>query len=415
MTYSKFIVIFLFAVNFFVHDGYCVDRLHSDEQSKAKDVSKNYNHLIAKAASWAFRGIAPTKDERDASESAYKSLEKEKDKVAEWIYARLRDEQKGYPIQFYGYVLWRFGTHYICRLEPSVLRSEQERIRLNGVYILGMGSNFHKPVVDVAITVLRRDPSPKVKAGCINALSNLGAKSAVGTILPFIDSNNPGVRKAAIQFFWTFPMAEAFEPLKERLKREEQYDVGFWLSWVLSKYPLFSGISLLNHENPGIRCGVLEYFSGSEGAPEHFTTKEYKAILDRLPIETDPLCKYEIAGCLAVKKDPGCLGVLIDILKGEENPCLIYRRSNVKAAAHSMLANLTGLPFYVTDEDRTSAHQNGGDLYSSSTKRYEAWWRTNENRIRWDNKQYRFVVQEEVKSKGSIRSNTPADADNPRR
>jgi HEAT repeat protein len=196
---------------------------------------KDYDLLISKATAYAFRGIQPSEDELISAEAAYKSLEKEKDKVAEWIYSTLQTKTKKTPMA-YGYILWRFGPDYVKGLEPSVLKSSHENTRLNGVYILGTGNKYHKSIIDLTINVLIRDPSPKVKAEAIHSLNALRAADDFTVIIPYLDSKDAMVRKAAVQFFWSYPQEEAIKALRQMLETEENTIIREWIEKAISKY-----------------------------------------------------------------------------------------------------------------------------------------------------------------------------------
>lgn len=196
---------------------------------------KNYDLLISKATACAFRGIQPSEKELVSAEAAYQFLEKEKDRVAEWIYSTLQTNMEKSPMA-YGNVLWRFGPDYVKGLELSVLKSSQERARINGVYILGTGNKYHKSVVDLTINVLRRDPSAKVKAEAIHSLSGLRAADDFTVIIPYLDSKDPIVRKAAVQFFWSYPQEEVIKTLRQMLETEENTTIREWIEKAISKY-----------------------------------------------------------------------------------------------------------------------------------------------------------------------------------
>ena len=196
---------------------------------------KDYDLLISKATAYAFRGIQPSEDELMSAEAAYQSLEKEKDRVAEWIYSTLQTNMKKTPMT-YGNLLWRFGPDYVKGLEPSVLKSSQENTRLNGVYILGMGNKYHKSIVDLTINVLRRDPSAKVKAEAIHSLNALRAADDFTVIIPYLDSKDAMVRKAAVQFFWSYPQEEVIKTLRQMLETEENTTIREWIEKAISKY-----------------------------------------------------------------------------------------------------------------------------------------------------------------------------------
>ena len=196
---------------------------------------KDYDLLISKATACAFWGIQPSEKESVSAEAAYQSLEKEKDRVAEWIYSTLQTNMEKSPMA-YGNVLWRFGPDYVKGLELSVLKSSQERARLNGVYILGMGNKYHKSIVDLTINVLRRDPSAKVKAEAIHSLSGLRAADDFTVIIPYLDSKDPIVRKAAVQFFWSYPQEEVIKALRQMLDTEENTTIREWIEKAISKY-----------------------------------------------------------------------------------------------------------------------------------------------------------------------------------
>jgi hypothetical protein len=196
---------------------------------------KDYDLLISKATAYAFRGIQPSDDELMSAEAAYQSLEKEKDRVAEWIYSTLQTNIKKSPMA-YGNVLWRFGPDYVKGLEPSVLKSSQENTRLNGVYILGTGNRYHKSIVDLTIDVLRRDPSAKVKAEAIHSLNALRAADDFTVIIPYLDSKDPIVRKAAVQFFWSYPQEEVIKTLRQMLEAEENTTIREWIEKAISRY-----------------------------------------------------------------------------------------------------------------------------------------------------------------------------------
>jgi hypothetical protein len=163
-----------FVVLFFVLGIVCISTTEKSpiEIQLVLTDEKDYDLLISKATAYAFLGIQPSEDELMSAEAAYQSLEKEKDRVAEWIYSTLQTNMKKTPMA-YGNLLWRFGPDYVKGLEPSVLKSSQENTRLNGVYILGAGNKYHKSIVDLTINVLRRDPSAKVKAEAIHSLNAL--------------------------------------------------------------------------------------------------------------------------------------------------------------------------------------------------------------------------------------------------
>ena len=234
MKYKVFIFIVLF---FSLGSIVCVS---TTEQSPVEiqvvltDV-KDYDLLISKATACAFRGIQPSEKELVSAEVAYQSLEKEKDRVAEWIYLTLQTNMKKSPMA-YGNVLWRFGPDYVKGLEPSVLKSSQERVRLNGVYILGMGNKYHKSIVDLAINVLRRDPSAKVKAEAIHSLNGLRAADDFTVIIPYLDFKDPIVRMAAVQFFWGYPQEEVIKTLRQILEAEENTTIREWIEKAISRY-----------------------------------------------------------------------------------------------------------------------------------------------------------------------------------
>lgn len=196
---------------------------------------KDYDLLISKATACAFRGIQPSEKELVSAEAAYQSLEKEKDRVAEWIYSTLQTNMEK-SLMAYGNVLWRFGPDYVKGLELSVLKSSQERARINGVYILGMGNKYHKSIVDLTINVLRRDPSTKVKVEAIHSLSGLRAADDFTVIIPYLDSKDPIVRKAAVQFFWSYPQEESIKTLRQMLETEENTTIREWIEKAISKY-----------------------------------------------------------------------------------------------------------------------------------------------------------------------------------
>ena len=196
---------------------------------------KDYDLLISKATAYAFRGIQPSEDELMSAEAAYQSLEKEKDRVAEWIYLTLQTNMKKTPMA-YGNLLWRFGPDYVKGLEPSVLKSSQENTRLNGVYILGTGNKYHKSIVDLTINVLRRDLSAKVKAEAIHSLDGLRAADDFTVIIPYLDSKDPIVRKAAVQFFWSYPQEEVIKTLRQMLEAEENTTIREWIEKAISRY-----------------------------------------------------------------------------------------------------------------------------------------------------------------------------------
>ena len=198
---------------------------------------KNYDLLISKATAYAFRGIQPSDDELMTAEAAYQSLEKEKDRVAEWIYSTLQTNKKT-PMA-YGNLLWRFGPDYVKGLEPSVLKSSPENTRLNGVYILGMGNKYHKSIVDLTINVLRRDPSAKVKAEAIHSLNALRAADDFTVIIPYLDSKDAMVRKAAVQFFWSYPHEEVIKALRQMMETEENTTIREWIEKAISKYETY--------------------------------------------------------------------------------------------------------------------------------------------------------------------------------
>ena len=194
---------------------------------------KDYDLLISKATACAFRGIQPSEKELASAEAAYQSLEKEKDRVAEWIYSTLQTNMKKTPMA-YGNLLWRFGPDYVKGLEPSVLKSSQEHARLNGVYILGAGNKYHKSIVDLTIIVLRRDPSVKVKAEAIHSLNALRAADDFTVIIPYLDSKDAMVRKAAVQFFWSYPQKEIIKTLRQMLETEEDTTILEWIEKAIS-------------------------------------------------------------------------------------------------------------------------------------------------------------------------------------
>ena len=196
---------------------------------------KDYDLLILKATACAFRGILHSEKELVSAEAAYQSLEKEKDQVAEWIYSALQRNREKSPMA-YGNILWRFGPDYVKGLEPSVLKSTQEHVRLNGLYILGMGNKYHKSIVDLTINVLRRDPSAKVKAEAIHSLNALRAADDFTIIIPYLDSKDPIVRKAAVQFFWSYPLEEAIKTLRQMLDIEEDTTIRDWIYKAIAKY-----------------------------------------------------------------------------------------------------------------------------------------------------------------------------------
>ncbi len=233
MKYKVLIFIVLFC-------GLGIVCVYTSEQSPVEiqvvltDV-KDYDLPISKATAYAFRGIQPSDDELMSAEAAYQSLEKEKDRVAEWIYSTLQTNIKKSPMA-YGNVLWRFGPDYVKGLELSVLKSSQERARLNGVYILGMGNKYHKSIVDLTINILRRDPSAKVKAEAIHSLNGLRAVDDFTVIIPYLDSKNPIIRKAAVQFFWSYPQEEVIKTLRQILEAEENTTIREWIEKAISRY-----------------------------------------------------------------------------------------------------------------------------------------------------------------------------------
>lgn len=357
-----------------------------------------YPSLIRQATFFMFRGLGPTDSEKEAGEAAMALLLRNKEKVAAYIIVQLQDYKTpmagtDLSAAHYGIVLWKFGPEYVCALEPTVLQSTNEDARVAGTYILGhdteVSRQARKTIVPLLVNVLKRDRSPRVQAAAIRSLDNIRAVDKSEVVLSYLASEYAKVRRAAVGFYWSYEVPDAFEPLKARLGVEKDPEVCFLLSWTLCKYPDFSPTPLLRHDNPVIRCGALHYLSSS---PDALTKENYDAIVARLEKETDVLCKYELADCLFRWRDARCLRLWISLLKGEQDPDRFYAGS-VKTAAASSLANLTGLPFHVTDENRKKTRQTGGCIYDGVASKYDTWWNENKKRIRWDATQGKFLYR----------------------
>ncbi len=355
-----------------------------------------YQSLIRQATSLMLRSLEPSEMEKRDAEWSMALLLRKKDEVGPYIIAQLQDDKtpvvgKDLKAAHYGMVLWKLGPEYVRKLEPAVLQSKNEDARVAGTYILGLSTKESRKAreisVDLLVTVLKRDASPKVQAEAIRSLGGIRAVDKSELITGYIASEHAVVRRAAVGFCWRCKVPHAFKLLKDRLDVEKDPEVSFLLSWTLCKYPQFSASSLLKHDNPGIRRGALHYLS-LPSVPS--TREDYDAIVARLEKETDIFCKNELASCLFRWRDARCLKLWIDILMGKEDSPLI-RGSHLKTIAASRLANLTGLRLGITDEDRKSARETRGSLYDRVAKEYDAWWTENNGRLKWNGEQRKFV------------------------
>ncbi len=394
LLHVSIIFIFTSTIPFIIY----ADNQRMDQVSESITPSENYDAIILKASSCRARGIPPSEEEQRVAEEAFKLLEKDKDKVAKWIYKSINClgeepskmfRKGGAPVpdfNDYAYILCRLGIDCLYALEPSVLAAKNEQTRYYGVYILGRLGQYDKKLVELTLTVLKRDESQMVKAECITTLSCLNAKEETETILKYLDSENQKVRQAAVWFFRSHPAKLALDPLKARLQIEDNPEVGEDLVSALSvpDYRYSQQDALLAHQNPGIRYGALVYFERLV-VTEKINSKDWDAIVSRLDVEKDTICRLKIADCLRQKCDIRCIPVYIEVLKGKDSPDSFGDgRSSVKTHALCDLANITQRPFDVTDEDRKIARETDGDMFLRVAKQYETWWEINRKRVRWN-------------------------------
>jgi hypothetical protein len=344
-----------------------------------------------------FRGLKPSEIEKEAAESAMALLVTKRNEVGPYIIAQLQGYRtpmvgRGLTAAHYGIVLWRLGPEYVSKLEPAVLQSENEDARVAGAYILGMSTKESRKApetgADLLVNVLKRDASPTVQAEAIRGLDSLRAIDKSEVISGYIASEHAVVRRAAVGFYWSYEVPDAFKRLRSRLDVEKDPEVSYLLSWTLCKYPEFSALSLLRHDNPGIRCGALHYLSLPSSAS---TREDYDAIAARFEDERDIFCRHELADCLLRWRDARCLKLWIEILMGKEDPRHIWGGGSLKAKASARLANFTDLRLYHTDEDRKKARETGGSVHDRVAREYDAWWAENKDRLEWDEKRSKFV------------------------
>ena len=345
----------------------------------------DYRTLVRQATASARYGIEPPKAVAEAAAKAMRTLEKNKEEVTAWIISSLQNDWPGPATHTplwtnYGMVLWRFGPEYVCRLEPTILRSKNEALRIQGVHILAMDDKRHKEVDALVLAVLKRDSSYGVKAEAVLAMSRRRMADMHGVVTPYLASEQAVLRKAAIQYWWNYESKATRLALEKRLETEADPSVGFWLGWTLCKHEGFQAKSLLSHEQPGIRYGALFFLAPH---PERASAETRAAILDRLRSEKDILCRFEIARFLANSRDVRCLPILVALLKGAEDPRQEYSGGSLKTSVAALLANVTDRHYYLTDPDRKRHRQGNAGLYDNVAEQYEAWWNKYSRRIRW--------------------------------
>lgn len=388
------------------------------------DEPQDYSALILLATSHIGRSIGPSEYEVKVAERAISLLRKEKEAVATFIIGRLQNYrvppngpayispansdallqelgigqwQWGYygPVGIssahYGAVLCEFGPEYVSRLEPAVLKASGEEARVAGAHILAACRRpeaMRKAAVDLLARIIERDNSPAVQEAAIYALNNLGAVDRSDLVTKYLASEHAEVRRATVDFYWSFPTADGFDRLEAMVETEKNLKVGFQLALALCRRDKTRARTLLTHRNDGIRGGALHYLAqGSVDVCE----EDRAAVAGRLEAETDIRCQYEIAECLRKWKDPRSLGFFIAILRGPEDPDC-FRGGNVKVAAAAALANLTDLPCGITDKDRARVREVGGSLYDEMAARCDAWWSKNKGRVVWSERQSKFIV-----------------------
>ncbi len=67
-------------------------------------------------------------------------------------------------------------------------------------------------------------------------MNNLRAVDDFTVIIPYLDSKIPIVRKAAVQFFWSYPQEEVIKTLRQMLETEENTAIREWIEKAISKY-----------------------------------------------------------------------------------------------------------------------------------------------------------------------------------
>lgn len=368
---------------------FMVEVAHTEETEVSfewRNASSTTGASIEMATAHIWRGIAPSAAEQRSAGQAMEQLVRQKEQSAAYIIDALQDNSPLTPYH-YAMVLWSLGPDQLRKLEPTVLSSKDQQVRLAGAVILGRGKS---PIaIELLLAMLKREENSEVIAEVLSSLANNGAVDDYRMVLPFLDSEETEVRLAAIQFFWHLKAEGAKNPLLALLEKENDVTAGYWLVTVLNGYNVSQELLLkhLKHQNSGIRVGIYKCLAGRNS----MTDEDYRIVLDNAPLENDPQCMLALASCLHSRKDPSCIGILIRILENESDPETLPPGSSVKTAAHSTLLNLTRLPFRVTDEDRKNAGQQG--IYAGAAKKYAEWWSTHREIIRWDSKQYQYVVE----------------------
>jgi len=88
----------------------------------------------------------------------------------------------------------------------------------------------------LTINVLRRDPSAKVKAEAIHSLNALRAADDFTIIIPYLDSKDVKIRKAAVQFFWSYPQERVIKTLRQMLEIEENATIREWIYMAIANF-----------------------------------------------------------------------------------------------------------------------------------------------------------------------------------
>ena len=148
----------------------------------------NYDDLITQASSVNFRGIMPPQEELDAANQAMEALKTQKEKVTGWIIRSLEQQRSpqalsmNHPwgIMSYGVVLCGFGIESVLKLEPQVLESSDEEVRLNGVWILNEASwrlrESRQEIESLLQKMLKQDKSERVRQEITRILTERGWK-----------------------------------------------------------------------------------------------------------------------------------------------------------------------------------------------------------------------------------------------
>ena len=352
------------------------------------DREARYEALIRQATAHLLRGLV-RKEERARAAVALEQLRREKEDVARFIISRLVRKPDEWKLGRHelGHVLWQLGPEYVRALDPDVLRSREPKVREAGVRIMGQGGwkagRDHPGIVDTVVRRLRDDPDERVQGTAIEALEELRAVNRSDDVLPFLESEKAFLRRTAVFFFWHFPSAKARPILERRLKEETDRGVCTALARTLCRYDDPPVEAMLSSAKPGVRQGVS--YSWRIGYLRRKPDAAF--ILSLVETERDPVCRAELSLVLATEHHPQCIGLLVETLQRTKWPADVEDYPTTTA---TYLANLTDLPYRVTDEDRKA----GGNPYARIARLYLRWWEKNGEHVCWDEARSKFVVGE---------------------